>query len=531
MLRKVVRIPAAKVLILVVSSTRTRARRSLLGGVLLCALAACGTTVPLQSQGGSAGSGLNGTTGDLVTGDGSSGTTTSGGAETSTGSTPGTPGSTTGSGSSPAAGGGSGTTGTTGTTGTSTTTGTTAGGTKAPVRIGFTTVPDAAAFFASFGASSSNVDQAAMVKNAVKWVNAHGGLNGHPIQAYIEEVSATSQEPYDSQYQKLCTKFTQDDKVIAAGMVGIGANTNMDVCMSKAKTLFVTGANTLHDESDYVRAPFVVSPQEVTAPVLAKALAQLVLTRSGEKKGGKVGLLSYDVAEYNRAVDQQLKPILAAAGISLVQYKIPAPQSTAGIGSSVSVVQSAQLKMAAQGVKTVTALCGGCMPFFIQAANGQGYYPRYFLSSLDTPGAADGSTYERALRTSVSIGWEPNADYGSTPPPAPVQHSATYDQCYKIQKAAGYISDSSSTSIAIITCDEVLALYHAAQANPVEPMTSTSLRDGLLALGTSHPSALSFATNLTPQKHAGASHYKLMTWNDTCSCPAYSGGLVPFPSL
>ena len=499
-------------------------RRALLGGLVLGTLTACGTTVPVSSQ------------------------VQVGGGATAAGADLGVPGGgASASSSTPLTGGAAGQ-GVTGSTGTSAVAGSGTGGSAAvpggtvqpgtaaagkaghaPVRIGFTTVPDASAFFASFGASTKNVDQAAMLRNAIAWVNKHGGLNGHPIQAFIEAVSATSSEPYDQQYQNLCQKYTRDDKVIAAGMVGIGANTNMDACMNKAGTLFLTGSNTLHDEVDYARTPLVVSPHEVSAAVLAKTLAQLIVDRALEKHGGKVGILNYDIPEYSRAIDAQLKPLLAAAGIGLVQYTIPPPASTAAIGDSVSVVQSAELKMASQGVKTVTFLCSGCAPFFIQSANSQNYYPRYVLSSMDTPGAADGATYEKALRTSLSVGWQPVADYGSTTPPRGTPHSATYDECLRVQKPV--ISDAADIPIAMITCDEVLAFYYAAKANPVATITATSLRDGLLALRSSHPSALSFATDLSPQRHAGAKQYRLMTWNDACACPAYSGPALSFPDL
>lgn len=506
-------------------------RRAVLAVGLSLVVAACGTTVPLTSQqaAGTA-SGLDGGLG-VTTPDGAAsaapgfdGTAVDGGATSpsggvssgqSSGSLPGgsTPGATRG----PSAVGGSAPVG-----------GPTGG--LAPVKIGFTTVPDAAAFFAAFGASAEDVDQAAAIRSAVAWVNTHGGLNGHKLDAKIEEVSATSQDSYDSQYQRLCQKYTQDDKVAAASNVGVGANSNMDACMNRAKTLFLTGSNTLHDEQDYAATPLVVSPHEVSSSVLAKTIAQLIVGRAFEKSGGNVGLLNYDIPEYNRAFDRYLKPILAAAGIGVVRYTIPPPASTADIGNSVSVVQSAQLKMAAQGVKTVTFLCSGCAAFFIQAANSQNYYPRYVLSSLDTPGAADGSTYERALRSSVSIGWQPAADYGTTAPPAPPAYSATYKRCYDIQKKGGVIKSAGSVGIAIVTCEAVLQFYEAARANPTSEITATSLRDGLLKLGTSHPSALNFATDLTPAKHAGAAQYRLMTWNDRCSCPAYSGPSLTFPA-
>jgi hypothetical protein len=499
-------------------------RRVLLAGAGLSLLvSACGTTVPLASQG------VGGASRDGGAG------TSGGGSDASSGVPPAAVGSTGGAQSGPGGTTGTSPAGSTGPTGVGTTgAGPSAGrvdGKLASVKIGFTTVPDAAAFFAAFGAKTADVDQAAMFRSAVAWVNKNGGLNGHPIDAKIEEVSATSQETYDSQYQKLCARYTQDHKVVAASNIGIGANTNMDNCMSRARTLFLTGSNTLHTEQSYRATPYVVSPYEPTATVVAKTLAELIVSRGFEKRGGKVGLLSYDMPEYDLAVNQQLKPILAKAGIGLVQYTIPPPASTAEIGNSVAVVQSAQLKMASQGVKTVTFLCAGCAVFFLQSAQSQNYYPRYVLSSMDAPGAADGASYERALRSSVSIGWLPLMDYGTTVPPAPVPYSRTYQQCYKIQKDAGMISGPEQVPIAMLTCDAVLQFYYAAKANPTETITAESLRDGLLKLGTSHPSALSFATDLTPGKHAGAAQYRLMTWNDKCACPAYSGPARVFPSV
>ena len=407
--------------------------------------------------------------------------------------------------------------------------GSAAAGSRAPVKLGFTTVPDAAAFFAAFGAETSDVDQEALFRSAVRWVNRNGGLNGHPIEPVIGEVSATSQESYESQYQRLCTYYTQDQKVVAAGLVGIGGNTNMDACMNDAGTLLVTGSNTLHDEADYRRTPLVVSPSEVTASVLARTLAELIVSRRLEVRGGKIGILQFDTPTYNRAFDRQFKPVLDRAGIGVVRYRIPPPESTAAIGNSVSVVQSAQLRMASEGIKTVTFLCSGCAVFYMQSASGQNYYPRYVLSTLDTPGAGDGSTYERSLRSSVSVGWAPNADYGSTTPPEPIPYSATYRECLEVQKEQ-LGGDRAAIPIAIITCDAVLGFYYAAKANPVEPITATSLRDGFLRLGKTRPSALNFASELRPGKHAGASHYRLMTWNDKCSCPAYSGPALPFPA-
>jgi hypothetical protein len=281
---------------------RRGSSRVLAPALLLCAVAACGSTVPTsQQQADSGTTGLAGgalSLGTATGGPGAGASLAQPGARAGQQSTPGTAPGTEAGRSRRSATPPSGPVG--------------ARGGREPVRIGFTTAPDASAFFKAFGADVSTGDQSAELRAAVAWVNAHGGLNGHPLEPVVEAVSATSSEPYDQQYQQLCTKYTQDEHVTAAAMVGIGADTNMDRCMTKAHTLFVTGSNTLHDDSDYARSPYVVSPSEVTASTVASAMIHLILDRGYEKRGGKVGLLNFDIPARSPAGPHSPSPCTSA---------------------------------------------------------------------------------------------------------------------------------------------------------------------------------------------------------------------------
>ncbi len=514
-------------------------RRALVGALLAGALAACGTTVP---QGGGVAAGQPGQPGTLGGGTTAEGGAVLGGApapEAGAVDTAGTDGGGVGAGTLQP--GGAGPAGTTRSGGTAVPSSgvvagqgaggvTSAGGPKKPVKIGFVLAPDADQFFSALGSSARTGNQEVMLKAALAWANANGGLAGHAIDPVIEKVSVTSNETYSQQYQKLCTAWTQDAKVVAASMVGIGADTNMDKCMNNAKTLFVTGSHTLHDPQDYARTPYVVSPHEVSAAALATTLADLIASRGYEKRGGTVGLLNYDIPEYNRAVDKQLKPRLAAAGIKLVQYTIPPPASTAAIGGSVSVIQNAQLRMAAQGVKTVTFLCAGCFPFFKQNAGSQNYYPRYVLSSMDGLVGQAGDSNDRALRESVAVGWEPVSDEPRYADSKALQAAnPTFKRCLEVIKRTGQVTSDSSLLVGTFFCDGIMSLYAAARANPAEPMTATTLRDGFLSLKRSHLSALSHATLLTPSRHAGAATYRVLSWDGRAQRFAYSTPAQPFP--
>jgi hypothetical protein len=316
--------------------------------------------------------------------------------------------------------------------------------------------------------------------------------------------------------------------VVAAAMVGIGADTNMDRCMNAAHTLFVTGSSTLHDEADYAQTPYVVSPAEVSASALATAMAKLVLSRGYGTKLAPIGLINYDIPEYDRAADNEIKPLLSAAGVKLTQYKIAAPASTPDIANSVTILESAELKLKAEGIKTVMFLCAGCYSLFAQAASQQGYYPRYILSSMDGPEGLSGSSYAKDLGTSVVLGYQPAFDQNSYAQPKTMAFNPTFNLCRKIELASGQVTSAVALATSLDVCEDVMDIYAAAQANPTEDITSASLLQGLLSLGKTHLSGMSFATDLTPSRHAGAASFRTMTWSSGCACLAYSGSIQPF---
>lgn len=489
-----------------------RVRHALVGSVVLCLLAACGSTVQMHGSaladggqsglGPSTGSGATsatqgGTSGTgSLSGRGSSGTV-SGSAPASAASAGSVSGGSAGALSAPQAG----------------------KATLAPVRLGFTIVPDAAAFASAFGMQSSTGDQAKEVNAAVSWVNSHGGLNGHPIQPFIEQVSATSSETYDSQYQALCSKYTQDDHVVAATILPIITDPVLDICMSRAKTLLITGSNWLHDPSDFRAAPYAVAPSEPTLSSVTRALTRMVLDRSIVTRGGRLGLISYDVPQYNHAIDTYLKPLLSQSDVALTQYTIPRPASYGDIGGSISSVESATLKMKAQGIKTVMFICPGCAAVFAIYAKSQNYYPRYVLSSLDPMVLASDKS---VFGTAVGIGWEPIVDQDTWSRPKSFADNPTYNLCLAIEKKSGQVTNDSSLQAAIPLCEGVMDFYVAAKANPTATITADSLRAGLLSLGTRHPSALNLATSLSPGYPAGAAGYRFVNYSDSVGTLAYT---------
>jgi hypothetical protein len=394
-------------------------------------------------------------------------------------------------------------------------------GSRSAVEVGIVYFPDVSAFASALGGSASVGDQRAEAQAAVDWVNAHGGLAGHRIVPVYFAVQLTSTQPYDETEQEICDSFTQDHHVVAALMVGANVDNVMPQCFTSKRVLYLTGGHYLHDGTDYASFPYMVSPSEAGASRVAKALVDLILDRRLAKSGDTLGLLVIDEPAADRAVDDVVIPALKAHGISVAEYKVPYPASTPDTGNSVSLIDSAELKMYAQGVKTVMSLCPGCIAFFQKNAESQHYYPRYVLSSYDDPLALSTSANARQMANAVGIGFEPVKDVGTFTHPDVVRGNPTYDLCRTIEKSSGQVRDNQSNWAAQLFCDAVLQLYAAARAHPPRAVTGDTLLAGLTGLGTSHPSAMSFATSLSPRKHDGADAFRTLHFDAACTCVVY----------
>ncbi len=518
----------------------TRSTRRLPVAVSLTAaallLSACGSTVQLTSDSIAAAGGgalsADGTPVDALGGVAAADGSDAGqsGAAPASGTAAGSTGSTTTSGGSsgtrPAAGGAA-----TGTSGRSTApkagSAPAAAGpvSTAPVEVGFVIFPDAAAFSAALGGSGNGVgDQKGQINTAVAWANAQGGLAGRKIVPVFFEVELTSSQPYSVTYQQICDSFTQDHKVVAAVIIA-NADNSLPACLGRKGVLTLASGHFLHDPQDYRPLPYLVTPREAGTDRAARTLLAEMQSAKLLEKGAGVGLLIMDYGAPNRTAEQVIAPALKARGVKLTTFKIPPPQSTPGISDSVAAVQSATLKMAAQGVKTVMFLCPGCANFFLQNAESQAYYPRYVLSSLDGPAGLAGS-HERSLSDAIALGWEPSQDVGTYTHPEVVSGNPSRTLCKQVQKAQ--INSDESEFAALSFCGALVDLRAFAQSLPTGSVTGPQLAQGATRLGTSYSHAMSFKTTLTPSQRDGAAGLRSLRWTGSCTCFAFVGPVRPF---
>jgi len=482
-----------------------------LAAVAACfALTACGSTVQLQGTaaqdgglsqggavptapqaGGTTGGDLTGTTGGVGTGTSGvhAGTTGSAGPQVPVVST------------QPPAGVGS--------------------ATKAPVEVGVVLFPDVNAYAGALGVASDVGDQRAMSETMVGWVNANGGLNGHRVKPVYFEVELTSTQPYAVTYEEICSHFTEDHKVVAVLIIA-NVEPALARCLAKTKTPLVVVGRYMYDAQDYRSLWNMVGPMDVGVDRIARTLVGEIATRNLVKRGEKLGLLVFNVDGSRRARDQIVIPAMKARGADVVTYEIPYPQSTPEIANSASVVQSAQLAMAAQGVKTMMFLCPGCFTFFITYAENQGYYPTYVLSSVD--GLTKRANHGRSMAKVHASAWDPTRDQGVYKYPHLLKGNPTYELCRTIEKA-NYSNDD-SVFAALGFCGMFHAVYQAARVNAASPVTGLSLLGGLNAFGTSYDASFSFpgSTRITAQQHDGVTRYRTMHYESGCDCMVFDKG-------
>jgi len=486
--------------------------RRLLPLVLL--LAGCGTTVPLAQQAAtstdgltgqpttqSPGSATGGSTGAVVPG-GSSGTT---GAVSPVGSTTGTTGA--------AAPGTAGQTPTT---------------TVAPqpgtVEVGFLVVEDIGAATRALGYDGLSTGNGAnQVKASVALLNSRGGLNGRMVKPVIleQEVAGDPQ----TQYQAACGLFFDDHKV--AAVVGWGLLPVVQECAQRHRVPYVTSGNRTTSAAELAKyANVVVPPQfelsRVVATLVPSLKAQGYFRPRTATEQVKVGLLyneDNDFAQVPALVEQQLKRI----GLTLSEKQpMPGTDDSSKVAAASNAGSSAVLRFSTAGITHVLAVdkSGQALAFFAIAAQNQGYYPQFGVSSLSLPAALRTVLSARQLQGARGIGWMPSWDTPvSKHPPLSTNGTA----CATALKKAGENTSLAATrGSAFATCDSTLLLGAAFQGRE---LTLAGFLTGLRNLGSGWPPVATLATDFSNGRD-GASKVRTIAFRSSCDCFLYTGPLT-----
>ena len=492
-------------------------RRFLLLSGCALALTACGTTVPdagLRSSGTGAADGLGQAT--QQEGSTSPGGTTDPGALAS------------GGGSVTGTGGTSGTTGATGATG-ATTPGagpTTSAGravtsgpvrrSTAPVRVGVLYIEGADTVANGLGISGlSTGDTAAQAKAVADHLNAHGGIGGRPVALYYGKLAASQMSSdQDGAHAAACAQLAQDDKV-AYVISYVQLTTNQLACYAKRGVTVLDDQSSTPDAAGAKYAATFGSPGELALGRAATELVEALWRRGWLTSASKVGTLVFDTPDGIALETRYLKPALARHGLTPVTARESSSADGANQNSTVLHFRSA-------GVDRVIPL--GANPLFLMnAAESQGYRPRYALTSTFGPGALlESAAPPNQLKGAAGIGWSKYLDIGSGTKPGAVSPNETL--CFSIMKAHRQQSSQATVqAFQVALCNVLFFLEAAGERYGLTPTLLDAVRSGGLDFGPSD----AFAVRMVRGRADGVAAYRDLVYSDACSCFQYDGGNRP----
>jgi ABC-type branched-subunit amino acid transport system substrate-binding protein len=381
------------------------------------------------------------------------------------------------------------------------------GFTRTTLKIGVGTSSDYNSFASSTGLKGLSYDGDPSVWFAalVSDINRHGGILGRKVELVTYDYN-TAQELNNpaAANQQACTAWTQDTPVFAVLLAGFGAEDTLLKCLAKAKTPLVQVGGgldyPLHYQETYKANPLYFNLDQMVGDrydrlsigrLFARHFFEPWNTRTGQAATTgvktKVGLISFDDHDgANQLASQQRE--LRRHG--LAADTIACPRS---LTSKVSCEQSAVLRFASNGITHVF----GADSTFMQNANSQNYFPRYFVAV--EPAIFAANVPAKQLVGAMSEGYIPLMD--AAPDKYPGDPTPATAACRKLMKAAGQATtDPSTLWLQMSACDEFSIVRDA--LNGFGSLGAEALRASLERLGSRASSALTWKTFLGPNDHA-----------------------------
>lgn len=398
------------------------------------------------------------------------------------------------------------------------------------VYLGVTTQKDSQEVFASVGYDDVDPgDTEAHAKAVVDEVNAQGGILGRQIRLAFFDVALleTASDPNGVATQ-VCTYFTQDRPVIAVvNTVTLLDVPNFRACLAKgAVTLMSSSFEAMDDIAGQTLAPYFFQAAAVSwtalAPVMISSLQAQDYFGEWNVRGGtpavtptpvRIGIL-VDNTPIGPRVGDAIKAALKSAGysdedIDVYQYA----DRTQGQQSSV-------LYFAGNDVTHIIVTNVELLAFQ-NSATGQGYQPRYGISTFNAPFGLEGSSPAGQNNGALGVGWAPSLDVAEARNPGvtgPAQQA-----CIDRMAAAGqtFRGKALAATLAFSMCDAILLLTQGVTAGG--GFDGAAIRTGMIQVSPSYQTAYGFGRNaLSASKLFVPGSVRGLQWDGACSCFQYA---------
>jgi hypothetical protein len=364
----------------------------------------------------------------------------------------------------------------------------------------------------------------------VKYVNANGGLAGHPVKQIYYNVDLTRTDPYAVWMAEMCAMWTQDHHVLGAIVPANSDFSPVAKCLSKSGAIFGNTSAWVRSASDYRTYPNWFESQMITGERLAKAYVDVpeklgYFTTKVPGTKPKIGLLVYDYPQSKKMANELIAQLVAHGYPAPVTQELHMGQSTAELSGTIASAQSAALKFAALGVDHVMSVAyPGAVAFFAIYANTQGYHPRYAFTSFEGLIAVQGTAPKEQLKDAVAVGWLPDADVDAAHKP-PV--NATTKTCLAIYKKAGLSAAQGAGGLQY--CDFLLMIKQGSAKLSPSGLTGRAIGLGIENLRTSYLAPGGYGTTFGAGKHDGVDNVRPIRFDAGCQCFVYAGPAVPAP--
>ncbi|MBV8959746.1 MAG: hypothetical protein JO054_13945 [Actinobacteria bacterium] len=381
---------------------------------------------------------------------------------------------------------------------------------------------DAGAAFSQYGVKGGpSGDQGPWINEVVNWINANGGMGGRKLQL-VTHVTQSINGTFDQQAEEACVDFTEDHHVSVVVGGALVPTMSLADCLARHKTPLVWNYDFMVDRASYARyADYLYMPSMVQLERLGAWID--TVADAGFFDKGTVGIVRYDEPLAKHLDDDVLRPRLAARGVQVKDEAAFRGATGAASAADLSAQSnSTVLRFQSEGInRVILEPTAAVMPLlFFTAAQAQNYHARYTYTSYDVPEFQSENNGASQLAGSMAYGWVPAGD---------IKYAQDTSPNNAVKRCVAITHDATPTGNGSIRryCDGLLFLKFAFD-HGADPSVA-GMRRVIESLGTSYESAWTFTTDMSPQRHDGASVAKLVLYDTGCSCYRYSGPARPIP--
>ena len=396
--------------------------------------------------------------------------------------------------------------------------GLTEGITDKTIKVGVPTIENAAAVTGLLGAADLQIgDPHTEARALINDLNARGGILGRKIEPVYAAVDYANPN-IEAAYLASCNKMTDDGHVFAVLTV-LNPPPSFVACVAQKGVLLINASLAPGDDKLIARsapwyyAPTLVSLTRIPAPLIDTAL------RDGKlKPGDKVGMFAIDVPQFTDTVEEVIKPILKARGVTLAAYERVASEAS---------IQNAVLRFRQAGVTHVIFEQASAIPvlLFMRQAESQTFRPKYLLTSLDDPGyLLEGNVADAQLQGISGIGWGPVFDVK----PAHYPMTDLERRCISVVAKGGEVAKDRATFLALTPVCDLVWSFEAIVKEAGPQLSTVSFRDAYTRIGPRYSPVSTFVTDWS-KRVDGSSAFRTLSYIPSCKCIQYTGPQEPLP--